>query len=55
MPPMKKLSVRVSAITEEMLDKLSAKYQVDVTNVIRMAVSQMAEREGIVLSKRPKG
>jgi hypothetical protein len=52
MPPMKKMTVRVSAVTEEMLEKLAAKYQIDVANVIRVAVSQMAERENIVLSKR---
>lgn len=55
MPQMKKMTVRVSAITEEMLEKLAAKYQIDVANVIRVAVSQMAERENIVLSKRHRG
>jgi predicted transcriptional regulator len=55
MPPMKKRTVRFSSITTEMLKKLSDKYQVDEASIIRMAIAQLAEREGIVLSKRPKG
>lgn len=55
MPEMKKLTVRVSSLTHEMLEKLAAKYQIDATSVIRIAISQMAEREGITLSKRSKG
>jgi predicted transcriptional regulator len=54
MPPMKQTTLRLSAIQREMLEKLAAKFQIDQANVIRIAISQLAEREGVTVSKRPR-
>ena len=45
---MKQTSLRLSATQQAQLAKLSRKLQIDKANVIRLAISRLAESEGIV-------
>lgn len=54
MPPMNRMTLRLSNAQREMLEKLSAKLHINPTNIIRIAITDLAEKEGIVLSKRPR-
>jgi hypothetical protein len=52
MVQMKQMTFRLSAIQRAQLVKLAEKLQIDQANVVRLAVAQLADREGIVISKR---
>jgi len=42
------ISIRLSPATLRMLDKISAKTGIDRTNVIRLAITRLAENEGLL-------
>ena len=49
---MKRTTVRLSSIQLAQLEKLAAKLQIDVANVIRLAITRLAEEEGIGQGKK---
>jgi predicted DNA-binding protein len=46
--PMKQTSLRLSSVHKTQLAKLSQKLQIDQANVIRLAITRLAEAEGIL-------
>jgi predicted transcriptional regulator len=52
MPPMKQTTLRLSSTQIRQLEKLADKLQIDKANVIRLAITRLAEQEG--LSRSPK-
>jgi len=52
MSPMERLTIRLSVVQIKQLELLSAKLQVDLVNVVRLAITRLAEREGIVVSTK---
>jgi antitoxin component of RelBE/YafQ-DinJ toxin-antitoxin module len=52
MASMKQTTLRLSAIQRAQLEKLAAKLQIDVSNVIRLAITRLAEEEGVAQGKR---
>ena len=50
-PLTKKTSLRLSAIQRSQLQKLAEKLQIDQSNVIRLALTRMAEQEGIIAAE----
>jgi predicted transcriptional regulator len=42
------MTIRLSKIQRLHLEKLAAKFQIDQSNVIRIAIARLAEQEGIV-------
>jgi predicted transcriptional regulator len=53
MPGMKKMTVRLSPSLLTRVEKLSEKLQVDKSDVIRIAITRLAEAEGIGQGKKP--
>ena len=47
MTKMKATTLRLSAVQRQMLEKLAAKLQIDQANVVRLAITRLAEEEGI--------
>ena len=47
MGPMKQMSLRLSSIQREALKKLADKLQIDQANVVRLAITRLAEQEGV--------
>ncbi|MFC5861110.1 hypothetical protein ACFPT7_02265 [Acidicapsa dinghuensis] len=52
MAPKRQRAIRLSDVQEAQLAKLSEKLQVDETNVIRIAISRLAEQEGIKVTQK---
>jgi predicted transcriptional regulator len=52
MPPMRSMTLRLSSTQNRILEKLAEKLQIDKANVIRLAITRLAEQEG--LSRGPK-
>ena len=50
MAPMKQISLRLSSVQRNVLSQLSDKLQIDQANVIRLAITRLAEQEGITLT-----
>ena len=48
MSTMRQMSLRLSAIQRLQLQRLSQKLQIDKANVIRLAITRLAEQEGII-------
>lgn len=48
MPVTKKTTVRLSSIQLGQLARLAAKLQIDQANVIRLAITRLAESEGLL-------
>ncbi len=46
------MTLRLSSVQEAQLKKLAEKIQVDKTNIVRMAISDLAEKHGIVITTR---
>lgn len=54
MTQMERMNVRLSAIQRAWLKRLAEKLQIDQANVIRVAITRLAEEEGIAgPGKRP--
>jgi len=54
MSPMKVMTFRFSPAQRAQLKRLSEKLQIDQTNVVRLAITRLAEQEGVALAqKRP--
>ena len=49
---MKQISLRLSEIQRIQIERLAKKLNIDKADVIRIAVSRMAEQEGITAPKR---
>jgi hypothetical protein len=49
---MERMTVRFSAIQHNQLKKLAEKLQIDVVSVLRLAITRLAELEGV--APRPK-
>lgn len=47
-----KMSLRLSPAQRKILQRLSRKLQIDQTNVIRLAISRLAEAEGLLPEDR---
>jgi hypothetical protein len=47
-----KMSLRLSPAQRKTLQRLSRKLLIDQTNVIRLAISRLAEAEGVLLDDR---
>jgi len=43
-----KVTLRLSALQRRMLQRLARKLQIDQSNVIRLAISRLAEAEGLL-------
>lgn len=52
MPVMKQTTLRLSASQLRTLDRLSRKLELDRSNVIRLAITRLAEQEGILRAPR---
>jgi predicted transcriptional regulator len=52
MTTMKATIVRLSTVQRAQLSKLAKKFQVNQSNVIRLAIARMAEQEGITSSDK---
>lgn len=52
MAPMKRMTLRISTVQRAQLKKLAEKLQIDQANVLRLAITRLAESEGIVTTKR---
>jgi hypothetical protein len=52
MTPMKRMTFRISAIQRAQLKRLADKLQVDQANVVRLAITRLAEQEGVALSPK---
>jgi hypothetical protein len=52
MPAMKRTTVRLSSIQLGQLARLAQKLQIDQANVIRLAITRLAESEGLLKSTR---
>jgi predicted DNA-binding protein len=52
--PMKQTSLRLSSIHRNQLAKLAKKLQIDQANVIRLAITRLAEAEGILQQEPTK-
>lgn len=52
MAAMQQTTLRLSAIQRKHLERLAEKLQIDKANVIRLAITRLAEQEGI--SRNPK-
>jgi hypothetical protein len=48
MPTMPQMTVRLSAAQRKQLRQLSKKLSIDQTNVIRLAITRLAEAEGVL-------
>jgi hypothetical protein len=46
-------TLRLSSIQRSQLKRLSDKLQIDQANVMRLALTRLAEQEGIIQGKRP--
>lgn len=46
------MTLRLSSIQQAQLSKIAQKLQIDKANVIRLAITRLAEQEGII---QPKG
>ena len=49
--PMKQTSLRLSSVHRSQLAKLAQKLQIDQANVIRLAITRLAEAEGVLQTK----
>jgi predicted transcriptional regulator len=54
MPQMKRMTIRLSTIQRNQLKRLAAKLQVDEANVLRLAITRLAEQEGVPLTGKQK-
>jgi len=52
MPAMKQITLRLSASQLRQLDRLADKLQIDKANVIRLAITRLAESESIPRTSR---
>lgn len=48
MPPMRQTTLRLSSTQMRQLEALARKLQIDKANVIRLAITRLAEQEGVV-------
>jgi predicted DNA-binding protein len=49
MAPTKQTTIRLSTVQRSQLKRLAEKLQIDQANVIRLAITRLAEQEGIIL------
>lgn len=54
MAKMKQTTLRLSSIHIAQLAQLAVKLQIDQANVIRLAITRLAEEEGIGQPKKPR-
>jgi len=52
MPETPKISLRLSSTQRRQLQRLAKKLQIDPTNVIRLAITRLAEAEGLLPEER---
>jgi len=52
MPTLAQMTLRLSAAQRKVLQRLSRKLQIDQTNVIRLAITRLAEAEGVLPDER---
>ena len=50
----RKTSVRLSPIQRNQLKRLAEKLQIDQANVMRLAITRLAEQEGIIHPSNPE-
>ena len=54
MAQMKRMTLRISASQRSQLKRLATKLGIDQANVMRLAITRLAEQEGVALAgKRP--
>lgn len=46
----KQTTIRLSSVQRSQLKRLAAKLQIDQANVMRLAITRLAEQEGILLT-----
>jgi predicted transcriptional regulator len=52
MGQMKAMTLRISTAQIGQLKRIAEKLQIDQTNVIRLAITRLAEQEGVALSSK---
>ncbi len=52
MAPTKQMTLRLSNIQRSQLKRLAEKLQIDQANVLRLALTRLAEQEGILLTEK---
>ena len=52
MPETPRVTLRLSPAQRRVLQRLARKLQIDQTNVIRLAISRLAEAEGVLHEER---
>jgi len=54
MGKMERTNVRFTKIQQDWLEKLSEKLQLDKANIVRLAITRLAEEEGVANQHKPK-
>jgi predicted transcriptional regulator len=52
MAPMKRMTIRLSTSQRAQLKRLAQKLQIAESTVLRLAITRLAEQEGVALSQR---
>lgn len=55
MSTLKSIAIRLSTFHRRLLKELAARKGIDRTNIIRLAITEMAEREGLLPKIREPG